>query len=217
MDVTSNYLIEVTGGVPNDFITLSGTASSPGTVTSTSRFYRGTCAGKGKLFMYDSAGNIEVYDNPSSPTLEATIVTGIPAPYAVRDIVYDEALDLVFFLYNNASYYTNLGTLAYTNSITYTVTLGVNTPVASSLVPYLINNPVTGEKYLINTGGDMLVYSAGASGLTLQATVNIADNISKIALTNISIDNSVVSDVVSTVINNLIADNNLLVVSLCKI
>lgn len=162
VDVSSDYLLQYSSGSFGDLIQFANDVSVDGTVRQPISF-------GGRTWIVTNDQTIEVYSNAAvTPTLDTTITPGVNG---IVNMVYDTDLDLVFFAYNDTvTGFRRIGTI---NPSTYVVTLNVG-PAFSIGVFFtqeLYFNPVNFEKYVRVSDGNIYVLSAGATGLTLEATL----------------------------------------------
>lgn len=163
VDLTTNHLFEYSGSAFSDIIIPVNAESLTGTVKEPLSF-------AGRTWVITSDTDIQVWSDPAgTPTLDTTVVPGVDG---IVSMVYDTNLNLVFFAYNDSvTGFRRIGTI---NPSTYSVTLNVG-PAFSAGVFFaqeLYFNPVTFEKYVRVSDGDIYVLSAGATGLTLKATLS---------------------------------------------
>lgn len=165
VDVNSDYLLQYSSGSFGDFIQFVNDVSVDGTVRQPISF-------GGRTWIVSASTEILVYSNAAvTPTLDITITPGVNG---IVNMVYDTDLDLVFFAYNDTiTGFRRIGTI---NPSTYAVTLNVGPAFSAGafLIQELYFNPVTFEKYVRVSDGDMYVLSAGATGLTVEATLTAA-------------------------------------------
>jgi hypothetical protein len=165
VDVTSDYLLQYSGGSFGNLIQLANDVAVDGTVRQPISF-------GGRTWIVGSDTQILVYSNAAvTPTLDTTITPGVNG---IVNMVYDTDLDLVFFLYNDTiTGFRRVGTI---DPSAYTVTLNVGPSFSGGgyQAQELYFNPVTFEKYIRVSDGDMYVLSTGATGLTLKATLTAA-------------------------------------------
>lgn len=163
VDLSTNYLFEYSGGAFSDIIAPVNTESVTGTVKEPISF-------AGRTWIITDDANIEVWSDPTgTSTLDTTVTPGVDG---IISLVYDTDLNLVFFAYNDSvTGFRRIGTI---NPTTYIVTLNVGPAFSAGafLIQELYFNPVTFEKYARVSDGDIYVLSAGATGLTLEATLS---------------------------------------------
>lgn len=163
VDVSSDYLLQYSGGSFGNMIQLTSDQPIGGTVRQPISF-------AGRTWVVTNDTNIEVYSDADTgtPVLDTTITPGVNG---IVNMVYDTNLDLVFFVYNDTvTGFRKIGTI---NPNTYAVTLNVGPAFSggANQAQELYFNPVTFEKYVRVGDGDIYVLSAGATSLTLQATL----------------------------------------------
>ncbi len=163
VDVSSDYLLEYSGGSFGNIIQLASDEAINGTVRQPISF-------GGRTWVVTSDTEIRVYSDTETgtPVLDTTITPGVNG---IVNMVYDTDLDLVFFAYNDTvTGFRRIGTI---NPTVYTVVLNVGPSYSAGAnqAQEMYFNPVTFEKYVRVGDGDIYVLSAGATGLTLQATL----------------------------------------------
>ena len=165
VDVSSDYLLEYSGGSFGNFIQFTNDVSVAGTIKQPISF-------GGRTWIVSSDTEILVYSNAAvTPTLDTTITPGVNG---IVNMVYDTDLDLVFFAYNDTiTGFRKIGTI---DPLTYTVALNVGPAFSGGgfFIQELYFNPVTFEKYARVSDGDVYVLSTGATGLTVLATLTAA-------------------------------------------
>lgn len=165
VDVSSDYLLQYSSGSFGDLIQFANDVSVDGTVRQPISF-------GGRTWIVTNDQTIEVYSNAAvTPTLDTTITPGVNG---IVNMVYDTDLDLVFFAYNDTvTGFRRIGTI---NPSTYVVTLNVGPTFSAGVffIQELYFNPVNFEKYVRVSDGAIYVLSAGATGLTLEATLTAA-------------------------------------------
>lgn len=163
VDVSSDYLLTYSGGSFGNLIQVTSDEAINGTIRQPISF-------GGRTWVVTSDTEIKVYSDAETgtPVLDTTITPGVAG---IVNMIYDTDLDLVFFVYNDlATGFRRLGTI---DPTAYTVTLNVGPAFSAGAnqAQELYFNPVTFEKYVRVGDGDIYVLSAGATGLTLQATL----------------------------------------------
>ena len=160
VDVTSNYLIDVTGGVPAGFIALQDTET---TGTTGSQFLSPTTVALGKTYVGRTDGKIEVWENVGgtfSQVVGSPFTTG--AASIMTGMEYDAISGMVFFMHDGSK-------IGMINPTTYAVTLNLFDTLA--FCGQFAINPFNGEKYVTTNGYNVKVISAGTTGLSLLTTI----------------------------------------------